>query len=297
MDGKSSPRKSSKQSSTGDAESEKLFSSYGVYSVQGHRPSMEDAHVALQNASLAFFGVFDGHGGARAAKYCSKHLHSNLLEQSAFKDGKYKRAFVKAFHATDRDFCEIASSKGYTDGTTALVALMSWGDEDVDGQRKRILTLANLGDSRAVLSRKGKPKGVTVDHKPTDDEERARIERYGGILLGGHINGRLGVSRSIGDLDFKERRPLVENMVISTPNVWKYELTQDVEFLILACDGVWDVVSNQNAVQIVRNALLEGSSAHQSAKKLVMSALEYGSTDNITAMVVIFVGFETLRGR
>ena len=124
------------------------------------------------------------------------------------------------------------------------------------------LVVANAGDSRCVLSRNGTAIALTEDHKPTNDEEFDRICKAGGFVADGRVNGSLNLSRALGDLEYKSvsKLPPEEQMVTANPEIRSTELTPNDEFLILACDGIWDVLTNQEAVEFVRNRLLQGMS-------------------------------------
>lgn len=120
--------------------------------------------------------------------------------------------------------------------------------------------VANTGDSRCVLSKKGQARALTLDHKPILFEEAKRIIKAGGFVRDNRINGALNVSRTIGDLDFKRNTdlPHTEQMVVATPDIEQFTLEEGDEFLILACDGIWDVLTNQEAVDFVRKRLKAG---------------------------------------
>eukprot|EP00658_Telonema_sp_P-2_P043888 TRINITY_DN31763_c0_g1_i1.p1 TRINITY_DN31763_c0_g1~~TRINITY_DN31763_c0_g1_i1.p1 ORF type:complete len:351 (+),score=66.79 TRINITY_DN31763_c0_g1_i1:148-1200(+) len=141
-----------------------------------------------------------------------------------------------------------------TSGCTAVVALLD---------QTRIV-VANCGDSRAVLSRAGQAVPLSFDHKPSDACERARICKAGGFLTeaNGHhrINGNLNLSRALGDLKYKQSAHLgwAEQMITSCPDLVEEALTSQDEFVIMACDGVWDLMSNQEAVDYVGSRLAEG---------------------------------------
>ena len=121
--------------------------------------------------------------------------------------------------------------------------------------------VANAGDSRCVLSRDGKAVALTEDHKPNNEEEFSRIMKAGGFVADGLVNGSLNLSRALGDLEYKQAQlPPEEQMVTANPEIRTLRLTHDDEFLILACDGIWDVLTNQEAVEFVRARLLQGMS-------------------------------------
>lgn len=145
-----------------------------------------------------------------------------------------------------------------------------------DAQLRRVLYTANAGDARAVLCRGGKAVRLTYDHKGSDKQEAKRILDAGGLVISGRVNGILAVTRSLGDSSMKD-------FVVGAPYTTETELGDDDEFLILACDGVWDVTSDQEAVDMVRNV----TDPQQASSILVQHALKE-STDNITAIVVRF---------
>ncbi|UKJ90778.2 protein phosphatase 2C-like protein [Theileria orientalis] len=115
------------------------------------------------------------------------------------------------------------------------------------------LIVANAGDSRCVLSRNKMAVPLSVDHKPTDEPELNRIKNAGGYVINGRVDGNLNLSRSLGDLSFKLDNSLSsrEQKIISFPDVKILPLTKEDEFLILACDGIWDCKSNQQVVDYV----------------------------------------------
>jgi protein phosphatase 1G len=139
-------------------------------------------------------------------------------------------------------------------GTTAVVALLS----------KETVYVANAGDSRAVLSRANQAVPLSQDHKPAAVTERERIIAAGGFVseIGGicRVNGNLSLSRAIGDLRYKQNRDLhpSQQIVTATPDVHRVELTPEDQFIVLACDGIWDVMSNQQVVDFVNAGLAQG---------------------------------------
>lgn len=150
----------------------------------------------------------------------------------------------------DDDSDDYAEHKATGMGCTAVAALI----------RGRDVTIANTGDSRCVISRRGIAEPLTLDHKPVLLEEAERIMNAGGFVRDNRVNGALNVSRTIGDLDFKrnDNLPHTHQMVVATPDITTFELQKGDEFLILACDGIWDVLSNQEAVDFVRKRIKQG---------------------------------------
>ncbi|KAI9509730.1 protein serine/threonine phosphatase 2C [Russula earlei] len=140
---------------------------------------------------------------------------------------------------------------------------------------RRVLYVANAGDARGVLCRKGRALRLTYDHKGTDKQEAKRIMDSGGFVMSGRVNGVLAVTRSLGDSSMKE-------FVVGAPYTTETELSEDDEMLILACDGIWDVLDDETACQLVRAI----SDPQQAAKTLVQEATHRYTNDNITVMVI-----------
>ncbi|MED6207544.1 putative protein phosphatase 2C 59 [Stylosanthes scabra] len=217
--------------------------SYGYASSPGKRSSMEDFYETridgVDGEIVGLFGVFDGHGGARAAEYVKQHLFSNLIKHPKF----------------------------ISDTKSAIV-----GDR---------LLVANVGDSRAVICRGGNAIAVSRDHKPDQTDERQRIENAGGFVMWAgtwRVGGVLAVSRAFGDR-------LLKQYVVADPEIQEEKVDSSLEFLILASDGLWDVVSNEEAVAMIKKI----DDAEEAAKKLMQEAYQRGSSDNITCVVVRFL--------
>lgn len=239
---------------------------WGYSCMQGWRIRMEDAHFALSSlegdgwAETAAFGVMDGHGGSAVARFCERHLPQEIAKGPS-KDTRC--ALISAFHRMDELLDE---------SCTALSALSSSANPDWVGctcvvclVRPDVLVVANAGDSRAVLSRGGQAVPLSEDHKPNLPTERERICRAGGCverrqvgpIVQFRVNGNLNLSRSIGDLEYK-RNPILspcEQMICSTPDVLTCKREVEDEFLLVACDGIWDVLGSQEAVDFVRERL------------------------------------------
>ncbi|KFA77034.1 hypothetical protein S40288_04722 [Stachybotrys chartarum IBT 40288] len=142
--------------------------------------------------------------------------------------------------------------------------------------RRRVLYTANVGDARIILCRSGKALRLSYDHKGSDESEGKRIANAGGLILNNRVNGVLAVTRALGDTYMKE---LVTGHPYTTETVIQPEMD---EFIIIACDGVWDVCSDQEAVDLVR----EVQDPIAASKQLVDHALNHFSTDNLSCMVV-----------
>lgn len=142
---------------------------------------------------------------------------------------------------------------------------------------RRVLYTANAGDSRLVLCRAGHAIRLSYDHKGSDYYELNRIINQGGLMMKNRVNGVLAITRSLGDTYLK-------SLILGKPYTTAVQINENDEFLIIACDGLWDVISDQEAVDLIRYEL----DPNEQAKMLVDYALKNMSTDNITCMVVRF---------
>jgi len=142
---------------------------------------------------------------------------------------------------------------------------------------RRVLYCANAGDARGVLCRAGKAVRLTYDHKGSDKQEAKRIIDAGGFVMSGRVNGVLAVTRSLGDSSMKE-------FVVGAPYTTETELCDEDEFLILACDGLWDVTSDQAAVDLIHDI----DDAQVASQMLLKDAIANHTSDNVTVLVVRF---------
>lgn len=239
---------------------------------------MEDAHFMIPAlpapwGPTAAFGVFDGHGGDAVAHFCEKFMPQEITRGSS---EDVPGSLTRAFHRMDEmlgdpdRLKEVRALSNY--GTPkALSAHPDWMGCTavvccIDPTQ---IYVANAGDSRAVLCREGECIPLSEDHKPNMPSERARIIEAGGTvtkqevgpIVQFRINGHLNLSRSVGDLEYKKNINLQpdEQMICSTPEVQVVERTPGDEFIILACDGIWDVLSSEEVVDFIRVRLLSSS--------------------------------------
>ncbi|CAJ2643474.1 unnamed protein product [Trifolium pratense] len=262
----------------------------GGYADIGFRSSMEDVYVCVDNfmqghglnkhtdGPSAFYGVFDGHGGKQAADFACNHLPKFILEDKDF-PVDIERIVSSAFLQTDNAFAEACSlDAALASGTTALATLIIG----------RLLVVANAGDCRAVLCRRGKAIDMSRDHKPVCMKEQRRIEASGGYVYDGYLNGQLNVARAIGDWHMEGMKCKDGGPLSAEPELITTKLTAEDEFLIIGCDGIWDVFRSQNAVDFARRRLQEHNDPAVCSKDLVDEALKRKSGDNLSAVVVCF---------
>lgn len=245
-----------------------------VAEAKGPRPTMEDAHtVAYLGNSITLWAVFDGHGGSDVANHLKTELPTMLygeLQQIDIDDQEaVKKAIKTAFLVIDQN---IYNDDTMTSGATVIMTL----------RVKDTLYVVNLGDSRGLLINASEGGNIlieTKDHKPYD--ERARIEKAGGFVMYGRVNGSLAVSRALGDNYLKgEKKYAGEDALVSpVPDIYTYELAGTDDYkLVLACDGLWDVMKNEE----VRDDVMNGSTCQD----LIDKAYKRDSRDNVTIMIV-----------
>ena len=261
---------------------------------------MEDEFVVADGGR--FCGVFDGHGGGNVSQYLKTHCYPKVcakLDQSSQELGG--TASSVSFSATalraafDELEEEIVSQDDWQyQGSTAVAVMVH---EDVLGQRT--LLSANVGDSRAILSRGGTAVNLTRDHKPNDDREKNRILSMGETLEWDNVSKvhrvrNLSLSRALGD---RYAKPVVSAQV----DIQHYPVQEDTdEFVLLASDGLWDVMTSQDVVSYVHRRMereLEHvPPADRPNAQLVMrrnmskwvarEALRRGTADNVCVLMV-----------
>ncbi|XP_077167293.1 protein phosphatase 1E isoform X2 [Paroedura picta] len=260
-----------------------------IHAIKNMRRKMEDKHVCIPDFNTlfnledqeeqAYFAVFDGHGGVDAAIYASAHLHVNLVHQEMFQHDPAE-ALCKAFRVTDERFVQKAARESLRCGTTGVVTFI----------RGNMLYVAWLGDSQVMLVRRGQAVELMKPHKPDREDEKKRIEALGGCVVwfgAWRVNGSLSVSRAIGDA---EHKPYICGDADSASTV----LDGSEDYLILACDGFYDTVNPDEAVKVVADHLKENNGdSSMVAHKLVASARDAGSSDNITVIVVFLRDMST----
>ncbi|KAL2234816.1 protein phosphatase 2C 16-like [Sesamum indicum] len=303
---------------------------WGSVSICGNRPEMEDAvmtapnfmripikmfigdrgidgiNQTLSQLTSHFFGVYDGHGGSQVANYCRDRVHQALVEElnncnNDMMNGiardtrqvQWEKVFTSCFAKVDEEVggngstgAPIASE---TVGSTAVVAVVSSSH----------IIVGNCGDSRAVLYRGKEAIALSIDHKPNREDEYARIEASGGKVIqwnGHRVFGVLAMSRSIGDRYLKP-------WIIPEPEVMFVPRAREDECLVLASDGLWDVMTNEEVCEVARKRILiwhkkNGTNslanrgqgvdpaAQAAAEYLSNLAMQRGSKDNISIIVV-----------
>jgi len=169
-------------------------------------------------------------------------------------------------------------------GAAAVLAVVSkHASEDASILNPTVIHIANIGDCRAVLCRGPEAIDLTIDHKASNPVEKARVEKSGGFVHNGRLDGILAISRAFGDLAHKR-----DGHLIATPDVVSEVIELDDEFLLLASDGLFDVLTSQQAVNFIRKKLRKHGDVQLAAQELVLKAQEYVCHDNVSVIVICF---------
>jgi serine/threonine protein phosphatase PrpC len=274
---------------------------FGASAMQGWRVEMEDSHTIIVSIKglpgHSFVAVYDGHGGSMCANYAGKEMMRFI---QATPD--YKAYLAQPLNAKDVDLLRFAMRKAYLDidealkqvpeskslsersGCTALSAFIT----------PTSIVLAHAGDSRAIVCSGGEVAAATEDHKPYDGPEKARIEAAGGHVSMRRVDGDLAVSRALGDFQYKDDKLPPQNCKVTcVPDTMAYKRTPRDELLLLCCDGVWDVMSNENCRECAMEIFSEGETRlGLVCEELIDTCLSQGSRDNMSVVMVAFAGLQ-----
>lgn len=276
----------------------------------GGRPPMRMTLNGYTGPFEGCFGIFDGHGGDRASRYTAEHVFARIDDNfQATHD--IETAISVGVQKLDEEFCGIARNTqrlfmtrtaniaeapngvaqkmGVEDGSTCLVAII----------RDGVVFVGNVGDSRAIIAtKKGKAIALSIDQKPDHKDERERLEAKGAVVTGPpilakimwpmtkfldcpRVNGALAMSRSIGDISLKK-------YITSEPEIKTHLITPDDRYLIMATDGLWDVMSNSAAAKMAAKC----PDAQSAADAILKYALDHRTEDNTTVLVADLASYK-----
>ena len=282
------------------------------------------------------FGVFDGHGGKEVSQFVKNHFTKELISNSNFKSGNIKLALQETFLKMDNLMREengkielkelskkskeeddaqekkLGSKNSQADMISKLISTQKSEDEIANmtgctacvcviDEKNKKLYFANAGDSREVLCKKGIAYPMSVDHKPDLQIEKNRIYKADGWITDGRVKGNLNLSRGLGDLEYKNNNklPQEEQMITANPDIVCEDLSDDCDFIIIGCDGIWDCLTNQEACDIVKEKLNVSSPYSVKLSGIIEEMMDkicandiYNESgvgcDNMTCMIVQF---------
>jgi len=260
---------------------------YSTYTIQGHRPYNEDrvsVKINLENENkdlrpINYYAIFDGHGGNGISEYLSKELDSYIMKSELdITNSNYNKYIINTFNIIQTKLTNYNINSKLS-GSTALICIIYYHN------KKKYLKVVNLGDCRAIMCNNDYiAVQLSLDHKPMAFPEYNRIKLLKGKITQDEgddprVSG-MAVSRAFGDLDAKP-------YVTHTPEIYEYPIKND-KFIVIGCDGLWDVLSNQEVIDFVLFLMKKTKDLKKIAKKLVNHALEKGSQDNITVIIINF---------
>ena len=305
--------------------------------MQGWRKRQEDAHISAiskgEKKDIDVFGVFDGHGGKEISKFVSNHFteefmnNKNLLTDMplALKETFIKMdeimtkpesiEEIKKYARISKEEDELQSKNEPPNSQMQLISQLI-GPKDpeandiymrtgctacvmsIDETNKKLF-FANAGDSRVVMCKNGIAEAQSEDHKPEMESEKTRIYKADGWISDGRVKGNLNLTRGFGDLEYKQNKNLKpeEQMITANPDIKIVDFTNDIDFVIIGCDGIWDCLKNQEACDFVSKRLKDNPNIQIS--KIVEEMLDsivakdlYNESgvgcDNMTCIVIVF---------
>ena len=268
--------------------------------------NLENNIINKEKNDFYFFAVYDGHGGKGCSIYLKENLHNNIKEFS-------KQGIKEAIEITEEKFKveQALNEKGEISDSSGSCGIMAMI------QNNKII-IANVGDSRLVLFKNGKVFFSTEDHKPNTETEKKRIKNAGGEIYqtftyfplrqnGREIEapwrvlpGRLSVSRTFGDVEAKDPKfGGIGGVVMALPDITEFDLDDEFNFMVIGCDGIFDVLSNEEILECVKIVLKEKKveeinedNIHDLcgdfAGMIVKGAIAKDSSDNVSCIVVAF---------
>lgn len=255
----------------------------------GVRRTNEDRHTIILNSKnenkdiqpIDMLCIYDGHGGSHVSNILSNIIPKLFLDKRIIYP-LHKPQVNKLFGHVQQILAENFSDKTKECGSTCLIVL------NIKNETTNYLNIINVGDSRAVLCSGTMAIPLSIDHKPLQPSEKKRIMNQGGNVYYDGIDWRvdnLSVSRAFGDITSKYTTPI--------PDVYQHKITKNDKFIILACDGLWDVVDNQGAVNFVLHYCYDAygkriNERFDIAKRLADYAISQGSGDNVSVIVAFF---------
>ena len=241
------------------------------------KSKMEDFHLIIDNFMSSnkkgYFSLFDGHGidCIEPIKYAICRFPNILIENLQNSNNNFEQSLINSFQKIDNELKKYSQIENC--GSTATIILI---DKELN-----LIYSANVGDSKSILINKNRTyKNLTTEHKVESNyEENERIKKIGGMIFNGRLFGQLVLSRALGDFSLKN------NGLISIPSIHKIFLNEDDCFIVIASDGIWDVLSEDEITNIcIDNFYLN---CDELGKFIVKKAIDKGSEDNISCIIVL----------
>ena len=246
------------------------FKSYSYHEDKNlkFRQSMEDIGIMIPDLTsdykVSLFGIFDGHGGADVVKFVKDRL-PQLIKKYLMDLCPVEKAFINAFEKVDQELKFFDSE--YI-GTTVTIVLI----------KDNKIYCANVGDSKAYIIYEKSSKQISSDHKCSIEDERTRVISMGGNIYKDRVMGQLILTRTLGDLYVKKYG------VINTPDISVNEIDNNINYIILASDGIWDVIDLDKIVSMGQ----AGKNVGEFCEDVVKLSLAKGTKDNVSCIIISF---------
>lgn len=259
-------------------------------SLTGLRKNNEDYHNIITNKNkinnmpkINYFGVYDGHGGDEVSKYLSKELPKYFLYETV--SYPLSKSFIRSiFDRIQKNLKHMPYSREMGSTCSIVIQYDKYNKNTKKGDK--YINVINTGDCRSIICRDNFGIPLTKDHKPNWPEEKKRIEKLGGKIYYDGFDWRikdLSVSRAFGDYD-------ATPYVTHRPDIYRYKINKKDKFIVLACDGLWDVLSNQDVINHILNNYYVNNKRIKNeiniAKNLAHYAIRKGSKDNVTVIII-----------
>ena len=270
-----------------------FITNHGITSIQHVRPTMEDEHIYYKDPVYGYeiYAVYDGHGGSYVSKFLKSNLHQWIVDEinkylisNSFQklstilcsNEQFKNDVADILHQSFIGVNNLIRNdqSAYFCGSCANMVLLFPG----------IIFDANTGDSRAVLSINNKTISLSTDHKPNINiDETQRIIKLGGWISQNRVMGTLAITRAFGDFELYPY--VVADPDISAKKIYKTGDDTNT-FIVLGCDGLWDVMSSEDASKFVNHYLDQGFTPKEITARLTMQAIEKKTSDNISIIII-----------
>jgi len=252
--------------------SNKKFYTIAIHQEQGKREYMEDRFIAKCNKNICFYSILDGHGGKSCANFLKTYLYNifiKIYEKNRYVD--IKNILTQTYLYADKMFLK----KEQKSGSTACSLFIN--------NQTKMFAVANTGDSRIIGLVGNKIIQLSVDHKPDNNNEKQRIYQNNGFVMNSRLNGILAMSRSMGDIALKQKG------LTSFPDTIVGKITKNYKYLVIASDGLYDVMTNYEIIQFIQYYLTKGIEKKIIAKNLVIHSIKNRySTDNVSVIIIFF---------
>lgn len=234
---------------------------------QGRREYMEDEILHKDTETYWISAVFDGHGGGQTSKILKEYFGDIFEQNMKQTNNAFKKSLAQSIQFIHQKILQVTTA-----GSTANIVVYA--------KLENKFYVANVGDSRAIMTENNQTKQITRDHKPSDPIERDMIIKRRGSVINGRVNGNLAVSRAIGDRD-------LAHIITAYPDIYVFTPSESFQFILHASDGLFDVLTNEQIGNFVMTYLNNNIEPKNILNQLVQYAIQLNSMDNISVSLIL----------